>query len=296
MEEKKPDHSKLMLILIFVLFITNVYLGVMYSHSRNTTKIMYVQSNMDSSKLADLDIKYNGLLDNIEAMRGQNASLDSLLDIKEIEIKTMKSDLDAARKSGKLKDSEYFAKLDALHILVDDLRNQIVKLEDERNILILEKGMLGEDLNAEVDKNVKLNSDNKVLGTKAGLLKAFNIIGTGARGRGQGKEVSTNNAKKTERIKVCFTIDDNKYVISGNKTFLLQITTPNGTIIGVDKFVQENGKESIYTAKQTVRYEQKSQNICIYWGNIDSIFAQGQYTIELYQDGYSVGKNQFILK
>ena len=295
MEEKKPDHSKLMLILIFVLFVTNVYLVVKLNYSRNTTEIMYVQSNMDSSKLADLDVKYNGLLDNIESMRGQNVSLDSLLDIKEIEIKTMKSDLDAARKSGKLKDSEYFAKLDALHILVDDLRNQIIKLENEKNILILEKGLLGEDLNAEVDKNVKLNTDNKVLGTKAGLLKAFNIVGTGAKGR-QGKEVSTNNAKKTERIKVCFTIDENRYVTVGSKTFLLLLTAPNGMVIGVDKFVQENGKESIYTAKQTVRYEQKSQNICIYWGNIDSIFVGGKYTIELYQDGYSVGKNEFILK
>lgn len=302
-QEKKSDNrTRLLMIIILLLVAGNIYLYWKLNQKQDVVEIMVQQQNMDSVKIADLDMKYNSAMNDIEGLRGQNSSLDSLLNIKENEIKTMKAALDAAKKAGKLKDNEYLAKVNDLQKLITDLKGQITQLEAEKNILITQKDSLGHDLDQQVVANTKLKSENTVLSVKAGLLKAMNIVGTGVRGKGKGKEVATDNAKKTERIKVCFDVDENKNADQGSKTFLLRLIGPNGAVINVQsmgsgKFeLGDTGEETIYTTKQTITYNQKPQNICIYWGANGSTFDKGKYSIELFQDGYSVGKKDFTLK
>ncbi len=305
-QEKKTDNRTLLLIAIIVLLIAgNIYLYWKLNQKQDVVEMQAQNLNMDSVKIADLDLKYNSALNDIEGLRGQNSSLDSLLNIKENEIKTMKAALDAAKKAGKLKDKEYLAKLGDLQKLVDDLKGQITQLEAEKNILITQKDSLGHDLDQQVVVNTQLSGENKVLSKKVqlgSLLKAQNIIATGVKGKGKGKEVATDNAKKTERIKICFDVDENKIADQGSKTFLLRLVAPNGSVINVasmgsGKFVNaETNDEMIYTTKQTITYNQKPQNVCIYWGATGSTFDKGKYIAELYQDGYSVGKKEFILK
>ncbi len=302
-QEKKSDNrTKLLIIIIVLLVAGNIYLYWKLNQKQDVVEIMVQQSNMDSVKIADLDLKYNSAINDIEGLRGQNASLDSLLNIKENEIKSMKAALDASKKAGKLKDSEYLAKLNDLQKLITDLKGQITQLEAEKNILIIQKDSLGRNLDQQVVVNTKLKSENTVLSVKAGLLKAMNIVGSGVRGKGKGKEVVTDNAKKAERLKVCFDVDENKNADQGSKTFLLKLTAPNGSVINVQsmgsgKFeMGDTHEETIYTTKQTITYNQKPQNICIYWGANGSTFEKGKYSIELFQDGYSVGKKDFTLK
>ncbi len=301
--ENKPDNrTKLLIVIIILLVAGNIYLYWKLNQKQDVVEIMVQQTNMDSIKIADLDLKYNSAMNDIEGLRGQNSSLDSLLNIKENEIKTMKAALDAAKKAGKLKDNEYLAKLNDLQKLIADLKGQITQLETEKNILISEKESLGRDLNEQVVANTELKTENKILSLKAGLLKAENIVGAGVRGKGKGKEVVTESAKKTERIKVCFDVDENKSADQGSKTFLLRLIGPNGSVINVPsmgsgKFeLGDSGEESVYTTKQTITYNQKKQNICIYWGANGSTFEKGKYSIELFQDGYSTGKKDFTLK
>ena len=67
--------------------------------------------------------------------------------------------------------------------------------------------------------------------------------------------------------------------------------------LGSGKFeLADVGEETIYTTKQTITYNQKPQNICMYWGANGTTFEKGKYMIELYQDGYPIGKKDFTLK
>ncbi len=299
-QEKKSDNkSKLLILIIALLVAGNIYLYWQLNNKQDTVERLGQQLNMDSVKIADLDIKYENALSDIEGLRGQNSSLDSLLNIKENEIRKMKAGLDAARKSGKLKDKEYLAKLNDLQNIILDLKDQITKLEVEKNILISQKDSLGRDLDEQVVENMKVKSENTVL---KGLLYAKNIIGGGVKAKGKGKEVASPSAKKTERIKICFDVDENKSADQGSKTFLLRLIAPNGSVVNVPSMgsgtfsMGDGGQETIYTTKVTITYSQKPQNICIYWGANGSIFENGKYSLELFQDGYSVGKKEFSLK
>ncbi|HAP01608.1 MAG TPA: hypothetical protein DCQ93_06760 [Bacteroidetes bacterium] len=302
----KRDNKTLLLIVIIVLSIClNIFLYWKLNQKQDVLEVKTQQSNMDSVKIADLDMKYSSALQDIEGLRGQNTSLDSLLDIKENEIKSMKAALYAAKKAKKISDTEYLAKIQELQNLVNDLKNQITQLETEKNILVAQKDSIGRDLDQQVLTNNKLKQDKAVSDKKAllgSLLTPRNIVATGVKGKGKGKEVTTDNAKRSERIRVCFDVEENKVADPGSKTFLLRLIGPDGAIINVQslgsgKFQKaETNDEMIYTTKQTINYEQKPQNVCIYWGAQGSTFSKGKYTAEIYQDGYLTAKKEFTLK
>ena len=130
-QEKKNNRSIWVIILIALLVGTNIYLYVKLNSKQEVVKELTTAANMDSLKISDLDTKYTSALNDIESLKGQNTSLDSLLTVKANEVKTMKAALDAARKSKKLSDKEYGDKVANLQKLVDDLKNQITILEKE---------------------------------------------------------------------------------------------------------------------------------------------------------------------
>lgn len=301
--DKKRDNRTMILVAIIILLIAgNIYLYWQLNNKQGTVELMVQQQNMDSVRIADLDMKYNSALTDIEGLRGQNSSLDSLLNIKENDIKTMKAALDAAKKDGKLKDKEYLAKLNDLQNLVNDLKAQIAQLEQDKNILITQKEELGRNLDQKVIENTQLKTENTVQRTKLALLEAKNIVATGVKGKGKGKEVATTSAKKSERIKICFDVDANKDSDRGSKTFLLRLVNPAGAILNVASLgggnfqMAETNEQMVYTTKATISYSQKAQNVCIYWGATGTNYDKGKYTAELYQDGYKVGAKDFELK
>ncbi len=305
-KESRNDKTLIYIILIALLVGANIFLYVKYTQKEKQTFALTEALNIDSMRIVDLDAKYSSALVELNSMRGQNKTLDSLLDIKEVEIKNMKASLDKAYKDKKLSDAEYKKQLDMLQNLISDLKSQISVLEKEKGILIGQKDSLGKQLNTTLDENGQLLKQNKVLSKKAtmgALLKAQNLKAVGVFGRGKkNKEIETKSAKKVENIKVCFDIDENKVSEPGTKTFMLRIVSPEGVTIAVQSQgsgvfeLADSGEKSQYTMKQDVQYDQKKRNVCMYWEGAQGGFAKGTYTIEVYQDGYNVGTSTLELK
>lgn len=309
-QEQKSDsrnnRTLIYIILIALLVGANIFLYIKYTQKEKQTITLTEALNIDSMRIVDLDAKYTSALTELNAMRGQNRLLDSLLDVKESEIKSMKANLDKALKDKKISDAEYKKQVEMLQSVISDLKNQITVLEKEKGILIEQKDALGKQLNATLDENGQLKQQNKVLAKKAtigALLKAQNLKAVGVFGRGKkNKEVETNNAKKVENIRVCFDVDENKASEPGTKVFMLRIVSPEGVTLAVQSQgsgvfeLAESGEKSQYTMKQEINYEQKKRNVCMYWEGAAGGFNKGTYTIEVYQDGYNVGTTTLVLK
>lgn len=299
--QQKSNKTTLLIILIIILACVNIYLYVKLNNKQQTVKELIEVTNMDSIKIADLDTKYTSALSDLESLKGQNTSLDSLLTVKENQIKNMKSALDAARKAKKLSDKEYADKVADLQQLIDDLKNQITTLEKEKNILVTQKDSIGRDLDVMIGENTQLKKENRVFKTEAGLLKAQNIVATGVFSKKNGKEITTNKAKSSERIKVCFDVDESKSSDVGNKTFYLRLVSPEGVTLAVQSMgsgvltLAKTNEQVQYTMTKDIEYTQQKQNVCIYWKQ-NTPFPKGNYTAEIYQDGYKVGSSDFTLK
>jgi hypothetical protein len=55
------------------------------------------------------------------------------------------------------------------------------------------------------------------------------------------------------------------------------------------------GQASIYTIRQTIFYENKSTDLCIYWEK-GNAFGAGKYSIEIYCEGNQIGSASVVLK
>lgn len=301
---KQNNRTVFYIILILLLVGINIYLYVKYYQTKNQAQTLTEEANMDSIRIADLDMKYQEALVNIESYKGQNSKLDSIIAVKEKELMGYKSNLDAMKKKMKISEADYKKQVDGLQATVNDLMAQIKDLQDKNQILITKNDSLGQTLANEMNTNTKLSNTNQVLSQKvsvASLLKPTSLLSTGVRGKSSGKETETDNAKKAEKLKVCFDLPENQVADPGEKTFLVRIISPEGTTLSIQSSgsgtfqVAGSGEQRQYTTSTTIQYDQQPKNVCTYWQQ-STPYAKGVYTTEVYQDGYLLSSKTFELK
>ena len=131
------------------------------------------------------------------------------------------------------------------------------------------------------------------------MLQLSKLNAAAYRVRGSGKEKETNSAGSADRIKACYTVAKNLIANKGERVVYLRVTTPDLKVVAAqgqgDNTFTFNGQPLMYSAKQSLYYEQDIIESCI---NMDkaSDFVAGVYTVELYTEGYKLGETKVILK
>lgn len=132
-------------------------------------------------------------------------------------------------------------------------------------------------------------------------MQAANISGSAVNVKKNGKEVSTSKAKRTDQLKVCFDMMRNPIAKAGKKEVMLRIISPQGDVLSVESMGSgvfthgDTGEQMKYTTKATIDYQNQSENYCMYWEQ-NSSFIGGNYTAEVYNDGYLIGSGGFSIK
>ncbi len=171
------------------------------------------------------------------------------------------------------------------------------RVTTERGVLLTEK----EDLSRQKEE---LSTQKELLTQKvnrASTMIATNIMVEGVRNRRNGKEVKTDNNKKVQKIKICFDLLPNAVSPPGNKEILLRILSPQGEILAVQSLGSgvftnaETGEEMQFTKKANIPFNNIKENFCVYWEQ-NSVFEDGTYTAEVYNNGYLIGSNSFKMK
>lgn len=301
---RKSNRTIFIVLLVLLIIASQVYVYIKFNQRSMENQRLVEQVNADSIRIADLGLKYQEALANVEAYKGQNAQLDSIIAVKEKSILDMKNSYAALQKQMKLTEADYNKQVNQLNGIINDLQNQIVQLQAENNILIKKIDSLGRSLASQISTSSQLSSENKVLSQKvneASLLRPTTISATGARSKSSGKEDETNNAKKAEKLKVCFDVPVNQVADPGEKTFYIRIISPEGVTLAIQSSGSgaitkaETGESIPYTTTSTIDYDQQATNTCAYWQQ-SAPYSTGTYTAEIYQNGYLIGSKKFDLK
>lgn len=178
---------------------------------------------------------------------------------------------------------------------IDSLNTENVELRAE-NMNV--KGQLG----AKEKENTKLRENNSSLEDKVRLgakLAALNFNVYGQRVKRNSVHKVTNRASNTEKIKACFTLDDNEVTEPGKKMVYLRIMTPAGTILAErsdnsNTFMLE-GARVLYSVKKEVNYENQELDLCMYW-DVTDMLTPGEYFVKAYAEGHEIGSTSMILK
>jgi hypothetical protein len=119
----------------------------------------------------------------------------------------------------------------------------------------------------------------------------------------RGKEKDDLNsefkARKIDKLKISFSLADNKVAKIETKDVYMRLLEPEGACLydlstGGGTF-NANGKDQFYTAKQSFLFDNKQQQLSFVWGK-GSRFKEGSHTIEIYCDGRQIGSTTFNVK
>jgi hypothetical protein len=127
----------------------------------------------------------------------------------------------------------------------------------------------------------------------------FNIVGVEE--KRSGKEKSTSTAKRVDKLRISFDLNENLIAQSGTKEIFVCITAPDGTPVAVEAlgsgtFSTRDGQQKFYTQKINVNYTQnKKQTVTFDWKQ-NTNFSVGNYKIEVYNNGFKVGEASRPLK
>lgn len=298
-EEKKSSSKRLILVLVILVLII---LNGVFIYVWNTNRQLKEESQR---LLLQKEIEYQKAIGELNLFKGKNAQLDSLVDAANVELAARSISLDSLIQKNKVtaQQLERFkrenGKLNYYKQLYLEKIDSLIKANEN---LQVENSQLKTEIKQEQKRTDRLIDENVKLSNKVALgavLKVSDISVEGIRSRSGGKEVSTNRARSTEKLKACFTIGENRVANRGNKVVYLRVIGPEGVTLWIEdagsgKFMAE-GQETLYTASATIDYQQESIPICIYWTK-GTPFVEGVYKAEVYADGLLIGESSFSLR
>ncbi len=303
-EEKQNSNKKrgiILWVIILLLMGSNGYTIWLLLKEQNkvveqkiVTETIIVERDNVKSDLLVLQKDYEGLVAKDAAM--QKDIDEKKARIEELIIEAEKHKGDAYMLSKLRKEAE------TLRAIMQGYVRTIDSLNTLNQNLVAEKKTVLKQLDVEKEKQntlVKEKEELKSTIAKGSILTCFNVNAKGvAFKRGGKKEIETTKARKTEKIKVTFSLGENKIAKAGEKTVYIRIMTPDGKEMA--KSYDETYKFSFdkssgyYAGKETLNYanvEITGVTYCEGQGEL----VPGNYTIEITCDGVVIGSSSLKL-
>lgn len=220
---------------------------------------------------------------------------DSIINVKAMEIKKLlgaKAELSVVK-----------SKLAQLQQITQVYEQQIDSLFTVNRKLKAENEKIKIDYNLEQQKTNDLSKDKEELNEKitgAAVLKAYRISAIAYKSRGVDKEKATDKAARADKIKVCFTVSENKLVSPGYKRFFVRIARPDNVILtrGPAYTFQFLGQTLQFSAMETLNYEGDAADVCTYFEQPVNgpELVKGRYVVNVFTEDREIGQTSFELK
>ena len=174
---------------------------------------------------------------------------------------------------------------------IESLKGQNLVLTKEKEAVTQEKLKVEKEFDS-AKTVIKEREDIIDIGS---TLHASNFNITGVNERKKGKEKETTTAKKVDKLRITFDLDENLIATSGVKDLYVAITAPDGSPVAVEalgsgKFTTREGEEKFFTHKVEISYTQgQKQTVSFDWKQ-NTNYATGDYKIEVYHNGFKIGE------
>ena len=306
---EKNNSGRNILTAILVIALLGTWGYIIYDKNKTRQEQQSLTSqivNSDSAK-NELQRELDDAALRLDALKTSNVRADSLLKTKDKDIEALRS---RAQK------------------ILNDKNATAAELAEARRLIAQLKGNI-ETYTAQIDSltvaNTQLTEANRVVTQQRDVVqKSYdsasqviqqkeNVIDVGStlhasdfsiegiKEKNSGKEKVTTKAKRVDKLKISFTIDENRITTSGPKDLYICITAPDGTPVTVDAlgsgtFTTRDGIQKPYTKKLQINYVQgQKQPVTVEWSQ-NSQFQTGNYKIEIYNNGFKIGEGTRSLK
>ena len=312
-------------LLILALLVANIWFYYNYRSLKEEQKAQIEEIEFIASEKTELQIVYDNTVEELIELRTMVGDKDSSLVLLQTQIETQRSEIDRVLNKSKSSRNELAQArklIDVLRGTTESYKQQIALLQEENfhlrdavsashvekdelktEIVTIKQDFSEKELSL-LETNEQLEGEKTQLQEKvdrAKVLKATNVVAGGVMIKKNGKEKTTDNYKKTDKIKVCFDVLPNFVAEAGDKEMLLRLVSPEGSTLAVDAYgsgnfvVTESGEDQKYTSKAVIDYANKQERYCMYWEQ-EAPYQEGMYEVEVYHEGFLIGDSEFELR
>ena len=129
----------------------------------------------------------------------------------------------------------------------------------------------------------------------AAVLQTVGLKGFGVIERSSGKLIPTERARRSDKIRVCYTVAKNALVGAGDKELYVQILDPQNNVLGANEQIQFEQNILNYSLISKFNYENKNLDICEFVSPNDD-FTSGRYLINVFNQNELVSTSEFTLR
>ncbi len=238
----------------------------------------------------------------LSAMGLENDSLES-------QIASITADLEELRgfrkRSYSLADQRRFRdRAAAFEKQLQEKDNEIARLKQDNEVLFTENTELKTTQTRMADSLTTMRSTNQELNQQvrvASKLEAQGLNVNIINQRGKEKEDSDNEfrAKRVDKLRIDFKLAKNDVAKKEPKTVYMRLIEPDGAALynlstGSGTF-QIDGEDMYYTAKRDFVFDNTQQALSFTYDK-NAEYKKGEHTVELYAEGFLIGKTTFVLK
>jgi len=131
----------------------------------------------------------------------------------------------------------------------------------------------------------------------AGSLQTVGLKGFGVIERNSGKLIPTERARRSDKIRVCYTVARNTLATAGDKELFVQVIDPNNNVLGANNQAQFDEKVLNYSLISRFNYENRNLNICEFVApNGEEKFEKGRYVVNVFDEHTLISTSEFTLK
>jgi hypothetical protein len=300
--------SKNTIIVLLAIAFTGTLSYALISNNQHAVTIgkNYAQVTKVSDEKTDLQKSFDQSLIRLDSMAGVSHSLSSQLTAENIQIGRKKTEIRHILNDR----NASAADLAKAKEMIAQLNDKISTMEQDVARLTQDKQQLTQDKMTLVQDTTTLDSSLAVTTVaKNGLekqvdiastLNASNIAIIPVDVRHNGKEKITSTAKHVNKLLITFDVK-NLIAQSGVTDVYVCITGPDGrnmisTDAGSGTFTTRDGGEKSFTAKVPVDIQTARMKNVEFAFTQGSSFQQGNYTIQIYQNGFKIGEGTRELK
>ena len=309
MTEKIPNQqtdssNKVNKVLVALVILLSLALGFtlwQFFELRKTSAQKGSEIEIMADERGELQNELEQMLNELDTMETSNDSM-------KVELSNRKNEIEGLLAKVKDKDFAIYKLKKETKTLRTIMRGYVVVID---SINTLNVGLRNE--NAEVRSTLKeerskakaLQQKNDNLSSKVALasrldVSEIRVFGVNVKRDMTGKE--TDRARRSDKIRACFELNENKVAKAGKKPLYLRIIAPDGTILTAenadDSRFEFSGGKGYYAGKTEVDYNQTEQELCLDWEkpNDDYDVLPGVYQLYIYAEDYEMAAVSYELK
>ena len=297
MSTEEAKRKKKALIIVGAILLALLIAGGIYTILRQRRQLTDIQNIAEIEK-QELQEQYNEVALQYEGFKIEvsNDSILHQLESEQAKVQRLMEELRTVKSTNAARISELRRELETLRKVLRHYVVQIDSLNRANAELRTENQEVKRQISQVTSERTQLREEKAKLTeqvTLASKLSAssFNVRRLNSRGR------ETKRIQQMRQLEFRFTIDKNVTAEPGFRDIYMRIITPDEVLLQKPAesghFNFEGGKVP-YSIKRQVEYGGEATTLTMYW-DIEEYLVEGNYRVEIFADGYIIGRFTFAL-